>query len=209
MLPKCCVSPTSLWKVLFAFQLCVRFAQGWQTACSTFNVQSLPEVALSATTYYPSNATVNITNLFETIYVDNLPGFCRVELVITTNSTANSSCNTEVWLPDDWNGRYLAFGNGGFAGGVAVAELGMIGVAQGFAGVSTDTGHTSTEGSGTWAGPYDDNAIIDWGWRAMHLSVATGKAVVEQYYGKAQNKSYYMGCSTGNYDRPYQYITMF
>ena len=29
-------------------------------------------------------------------------------------------------------------------------------------------------------------------------SVATGKEIVQQYYGQAQKTSYYMGCSTGN-----------
>ncbi|EED79835.1 feruloyl esterase-like protein, partial [Postia placenta Mad-698-R] len=41
------------------------------------------------------------------------------------------------------------------------------------------------------------NAIVDFGWRALHLSVVTGKEIVQQYYGKTQSKSYYMGCSSG------------
>ena len=41
------------------------------------------------------------------------------------------------------------------------------------------------------------NAIVDWGWRAMHLSVLAGKEVVKQYYETAANKSYYLGCSNG------------
>ncbi|PCH42246.1 feruloyl esterase-like protein, partial [Wolfiporia cocos MD-104 SS10] len=65
------------------------------------------------------------------------------------------------------------------------------------AGVSTDTGHTSDVSSADWAGPGNDNAIVDWSWRAMHLSIVTGKEVVKQYYGQAHNKSYYMGCSIG------------
>ncbi|TFY64892.1 hypothetical protein EVJ58_g2321 [Rhodofomes roseus] len=126
-----------------------------------------------------------------------LPGFCRIELTITTNSTANSTCNTEVWLPSTWNGRFLALGNGGFAGGINVGELGYIAVNQSYAGVSTDQGHTSKLTSATWAGPSDDNTIVDWGWRAMHLSVVVGKEIVKQYYGSAQKHSYYMGCSQG------------
>ena len=43
------------------------------------------------------------------------------------------------------------------------------------------------------------NAIVDWGWRAMHLSVLAGKEVVRQYYETAANKSYYLGCSNGLY----------
>ncbi|KAI0926181.1 hypothetical protein AcV5_008705 [Taiwanofungus camphoratus] len=169
----------------------------WQSACASFALQNLTDVELIQATYYTANTALNISNIYTTLATDNLPAFCRVELSITTNVTANSTCNTEVWLPDSWNGRFLALGNGGLAGGVNVAELGHVAVTQGFAGVSTDTGHTSDENDGEWAGPYNDNAIIDWSWRALHLSVVAGKEVVKQYYNQSQNKSYYLGCSTG------------
>ncbi|KZT11629.1 feruloyl esterase-like protein [Laetiporus sulphureus 93-53] len=172
-------------------------ALAWQSACTSFNLTDIAGVSLVGTTYYAANTTVNITNEFSSIDVDNLPGFCRVEVRITTNATGNSSCNTEVWLPDEWNGRYLTIGNGGFAGGASVADLGTIAIAQGFAGMSTDTGHTGSAIDGSWAGPHNDNAIVDFGWRALHLSVGTGKEIVQQYYGEAQTYSYYMGCSTG------------
>lgn len=170
-----------------------------QSACSAFTLQNATDVSHYETTYYAPNSRVNISNSWESIDVDDLPGFCRVELVIITNSTAEGSgeASTEVWLPDDWNGRYLAIGNGGFAGGVNIAELSAIAIPQGFVGVSTDTGHKSSIADAKWAGPGNNNAIVDWGWRAMHLSVVVGKEVVKQYYGEAQNTSYYMGCSTG------------
>lgn len=38
----------------------------------------------------------------------------------------------------------------------------------------------------------------------MHLSVVVGKEVVKQYYGSAQNKSYYMGCSQGECRSPFR-----
>lgn len=49
------------------------------------------------------------------------------------------------------------------------------------------------------------NAIVDWGWRAVHLSVLVGKEIVRQYYGAAANKSYYLGCSNGEYAYPYTF----
>ena len=49
------------------------------------------------------------------------------------------------------------------------------------------------------------NAIVDWGWRAVHLSVLAGKEIVRQYYGAAANKSYYLGCSSGEYAYPYTF----
>ncbi|EED82141.1 feruloyl esterase-like protein [Postia placenta Mad-698-R] len=171
--------------------------QAGQSGCLSFTLGDLSNVTLSRATYYAANTTVNSTNLWQSIDVDNLPAFCRLELSITTNSTADSSCVTEIWLPDSWNGRILTVGNGGYAGGGASLTCSS---SFAVAGISTDTGHSSTATDGTWGGPHNDNTIVDWGWRAMHLSVVVGKEVVKQYYGEAQNTSYYMGCSTGNLD---------
>ncbi|EPT05616.1 hypothetical protein FOMPIDRAFT_1027212 [Fomitopsis schrenkii] len=168
----------------------------WQTDCESFTPEDAADVTLLGATYYPANATVDLATNQSTIDVANLPAFCRLQLQITTNTTANSTCYTEVWLPDDWNGRFLTVGNGGLAGGVDVAALGSVAVPQGFVGVGTDTGHTSGVGDGAWA-LGNDNAIIDYGWRALHLSIVAGKELTEQYYGQYISKSYYMGCSTG------------
>ncbi|TFK53650.1 feruloyl esterase-like protein [Heliocybe sulcata] len=170
-----------------------------ETACSSFTLQDVSNVtvALIGTEYYPAGATVNISNPYSQINTNSLPAFCRIELSITTNATANKTAGTDVWLPDSWNGRLLGFGSGGLGGGIVVSDMGHVAVQQGFAGVSTDTGHLSNAGDGIWGGPHNDNAIIDFAYRALHLSVIAGKQVTEQYYGNAANKSYYLGCSTG------------
>ncbi|CDO74946.1 hypothetical protein BN946_scf184945.g18 [Trametes cinnabarina] len=170
---------------------------GSRSACLSFAPSSLAFASFSNATHYATNTRVNISNAYSSIDVSHLPAFCRVELVITTNATAGSTALTEVWLPDDWNGRVLTVGNGGLAGGVTVTELGHIAIPQGFAGISTNTGHDGGTDDGDWAGPHNDNAIVDWGWRALHLSVLVGKGIVQQYYRQPARKSYYLGCSTG------------
>jgi feruloyl esterase len=46
-----------------------------------------------------------------------LPAFCRVTARLTP--TDDSDIAAEVWLPAaDWNGKYQAVGNGGFAGSI-------------------------------------------------------------------------------------------
>ncbi|KAH9948592.1 feruloyl esterase-like protein [Amylocystis lapponica] len=191
-------SPWARWTlVLLSFLITRPLVLASPTSCSSFALQNLTDVQLAGTIYYPANTSVNLTTGFQSIDVDNLPAFCRVQLVITTNATSGSFCDTEVWLPDEWNNRVLAFGNGGFSGGVAVGDLGHVAMNQGFAGVSTNTGHNSSQGDGSWAGPGNDDAIVDWTWRALHLSVVAGKEVVQQYYNQPYNKSYYLGCSTG------------
>ncbi|KAI0926182.1 hypothetical protein AcW1_008414 [Taiwanofungus camphoratus] len=184
---------------------------GSESSYLSFTFRDVPHVALERVTYFPANAEVHIRNDYSRIDAHNLTAFCRAELVVATHGSA---CKTEAWLPDDWNGRLLGVGNGGFAGGVTVAELGNVAVTQGFAGLSTDTGHYSTPNSEKWAGPGDDvspaecpylvgirwssgNAIVDWTWRTLHLGVLAGKEVTKQYCGRVPGKAYFMDCSTG------------
>lgn len=97
-------------------------ARGSEAACTQFSPSGIPDVTLTAATYFPANARVDISNLFSFINTTGLPAFCRVELKIITNATAGSFANTEVWLPDDWNGRMLTVGNGGFGGGGTITD---------------------------------------------------------------------------------------
>jgi hypothetical protein len=52
---------------------------------------------------YPTNPT-------------DLPGLCAV--TVRVRSSPTSSYRFGLFLPDEWNGRFLVVGNGGFAGGI-------------------------------------------------------------------------------------------
>ena len=125
----------------------------------------------------------------------NLPELCRVQFSIKTS--ANSNAIAEVWLPEGWNGRFLAVGNGGFAGAVNYPDI-VWGVRKGFATMSTNTGHESTQSDGTWMLNAPER-LIDFGHRALHLTTVAAKKVVQKYYGTKAVWSYYAGCSTGEY----------
>ncbi|KAK7691096.1 hypothetical protein QCA50_006199 [Cerrena zonata] len=172
-------------------------AQAIDQNCASFTFEA-NNTKLIASTFFEAGAHVNISTPFEVVDTDTLPAFCRVQLEITTNATANSTALAEVWLPGstDWNGRFLTVGNGGFSGSVSVGDLAFMAVNQGFAGVSTNSGHSAPPNNGSWA-LGNDNAKIDFGWRAMHLSVLIGKEVVQKYYGRSHKKAYYIGCSEG------------
>ena len=88
-----------------------------KSKCAAFVLHGVDDATVTATTYYPKGTRVELSTSMSSLDADDLQSFCRVELTITTNATANSSAHTEVWLPDSWNGRFLTFGNGGFAGG--------------------------------------------------------------------------------------------
>lgn len=126
-----------------------------------------------------------------------VPQSCRVILNIQTS--VNSDTQTEVWLPpvSEWNDRLLTVGNSGFAGGVNYPDV-IWGLRKGFATVSTNTGHNSSSSDGSFLTIPEES--IDWGHRALHVSVITAKEIVSVYYsGSLGNKlySYYAGCSTG------------
>ena len=98
------------------FSLRAIAAGGSARACNDFRFK-IPNVALNGTTHFPANATVAFTTFQSSIFATDLPAFCRVQLLVTTNATARSVAQVELWLPDNWNGRALTVGNGGFAGG--------------------------------------------------------------------------------------------
>jgi feruloyl esterase len=99
--------------------------------CDPHTIQaSLPEGA-SVNFAYPlaANATFEVPKS-DTAYKTNvygLPALCAVSVQV--QSISNSTYGFGLFLPDDWNGRFLAVGNGGFAGGIHYVDL--VGVPRG------------------------------------------------------------------------------
>jgi len=124
------------------------------------------------------------------------PAFCRV--AATLKPTADSNIDIEVWLPsNDWNGRYIGLGNGGFAGSIDYVSL-IAGIKRGYAVAHTDMGTARADaGGGAISLAGHPEKIIDWGHRSTHLMTLIAKDLVGQYYSKSNYKSYFMGCSTG------------
>ncbi|KAK1520289.1 tannase and feruloyl esterase [Colletotrichum costaricense] len=122
-----------------------------------------------------------------------LPQGCAVGVNLI--SSATSSYNFALYMPTNWNSRFMATGNGGFGGFTNWAYMGMFSQ-YGFASMSTDTGHISGFGDTSWA-LNNPEAMMDWGYRAMHGSVVVAKAVLTAYYGSVPDYSYYVACSTG------------
>jgi feruloyl esterase len=107
--------------------------------------------------------------------------------------TADSEIGFEVWLPEQWNGRYYQSGSGGFAGAILYVGLAQ-GLRHGFAVASTDTGHTGD--GAVWALGHPEK-VIDYGYRAVHLTSVVGKAVIAAYYRRPPAYNYFSGCSNG------------
>ena len=118
--------------------------------------------------------------------------FCRVAGTIKPSS--DSDIKFELWLPaSGWTGRYESVGNGGFAGNIPYNAMinPMLG---GSAVAGTDDGH-STPGA-SWALGHPEK-IADYGYRAVHVTAETSKAITAAFYGSAPKYSYFVGCSKG------------
>lgn len=122
------------------------------------------------------------------------PAFCRVRGVI--KPTADSDIRFEVWMPSaNWNGRFEGAGNGGFAGAINYGGLAAA-VRARFAAASTDTGHEANGIEAKWALGHPEK-VIDFGYRAIHLTTVAGKAIVAAFYGSPANYFYFSSCSNG------------
>ncbi len=96
--------------------------------------------------------------------------------------------------PENWNGRFLMWGDGGKDGDLDFADQRL---AQGYAVANSNTGHDNGSEPRSSFAFNNRQAEIDFGYRAVHLTVNAAKTLVRTYYSKAAQHSYFEGCSTG------------
>ena len=142
-----------------------------------------------------SNFEFTVISSIEIAATDATPAHCRVNGVIP------SEVRFEVNLPLQWNGRLYMYGNGGLAGTPAIdpgkqAQRDLA-LAHGFATAYTDTGHDKRVHSGGTFAYKNFQRLVDYGFRAVHLTVVSAKQLASHLYGQAPNHSYWNGCSTG------------
>ena len=99
----------------------------------------------------------------------NIPAHCRVQM--TLKPTSDSLINMELWLPlQNWNGKFMGVGNGGFAGSIQGRTSEMPdALRRGYATAGTDTGHQ--EPGGDWAIGHPEK-MIDFAYRSTHEMTA-------------------------------------
>jgi feruloyl esterase len=136
-----------------------------------------------------------------------LPTHC--ELKVIASSGPGSRITMVYRLPDDWNGRMLGLGTGGWAGNTLAVPLrssqttAIVGLPRGYATAQTDAGHleppllTSAAVSDVQWVRDNPVAVKDFAYLAIHEMTVLGKQVVARYYGRPATKNYFYGCSTG------------
>ena len=126
---------------------------------------------------------------------DTAPAHCRL------NGYFAPEVAFEVNLPANWNGRFYMFGNGGHAGenlddpGRAAQRAAAL--KQGFAVAQTNTGHDARNEPGASFGLNNPQKLVDYAYRAVHLTANTAKRFAHEYYDQPVKYSYWNACSTG------------
>src|SRR5437870_3347654 len=125
-----------------------------------------------------------------------IPQHCRVKL--TLKPSADSNIYSELWMPtDNWNGKLLVVGNGGFAGSIQGYGDMQIALRLGYATAATDTGHNAADGPNGMFALGHPEKIVDFAYRAVHETTVESKRLIKALYDRAAQYSYFKGCSTG------------
>lgn len=116
--------------------------------------------------------------------------FLCIDLTLSAGPGSEFQC--ELLLPErDWNGKAVFVGNGGQAGTLLYqTELAFL--YEPYAVIHCNLGTSDID-----AGLSSSSAIIDFGWRATHLSTVVGKDVIALVYGRPILHTYCVGMSTG------------
>lgn len=111
-------------------------------------------------------------------------------------------------LPTTWNGNFFFEGGGGSNGNLGAAFGSLQGaqpgnaLSLGYAVVSQDSGHDNAVNNdparnGTVTFGFDPQARLDFGYNSYDQVARTAKAIMQTYYGRAPQRSYFVGCSEG------------
>src|SRR5215470_13610007 len=106
-----------------------------QSPCDGLKSLSLPHTTITASNYVPAGQQRTGRGTPGA----PLPAHCRV--AVTLKPSSDSHIEMELWLPiENWNGKFLAVGNGGWAGNIETGAI-AAGLTRGYATASNDTGH--------------------------------------------------------------------
>jgi len=131
----------------------------------------------------------NVTSAVIIPAAGDLPEHCRVLGYV------RPAIHFEVLLPTEaWNGRMYMTGCGGFCGRI-INNRSILG--ENYAASAMDSGHW---GDAAWDARWADHnrvAEADWAHRAVHETARVTKELIEAFYGRPPDRSYFRGCSTG------------
>jgi len=163
-----------------------------QTRCESLKELKLPNVTITSAAIVaegPAPASPWMPPSSEAI-----PEHCTVHAI--ARPTSDSEIHFEVWMPTaKWNGKIMQGGSGGWGGSI-FSDYSAITLSRGFAAAATDDGHTGTATDASWAIGHPEK-LIDYAYRAVHLTSVYAHSFVQAFYGRDAQRSYFIGCSDG------------
>jgi feruloyl esterase len=173
-------------------------AAAMASVINTSTCENLTSFSLENTTIETS--AVVPASVFRGADVNNtqpaIPEHCRLTMVLAPSS--DSHINVELWLPmSDWNGKFMAVGNGGWAGSIQGYADMQTALRKGYATAATDTGHLVTDGPGAMFGLGHPEKIVDFAYRSIHDMTVKSKRLINSFYSQPADYAYFKGCSTG------------
>ena len=147
------------------------------------------------------NATHHAIGEYSVSGTTNQVPFCQVQATVKYGS--DDTLNFALWLPDKslYSSRFMAVGNGGFAGTINEADMLIeLNNGLGLAVAGGDGGHqgasTGTPGARV---PFlhDEDQVEAWAHNAISLFTPASRAVIKTYYSRGPRFSYFRGCSGG------------
>ncbi len=174
-------------------------------ACAQLSGISIPATAIGLPT---SGASITSAELIAEDAADNQNGeFCKVLGAIHPAMYTAPDINFEVNLPSNWNNKMLQFGGGGFNGNL-VTGLGRptlhpadapTPLASGYVTLGSDSGHQSTiQFDGNFL--LNDEAMDNYGHMQIKKTHDVAMQLVQQRYGRAPARSYFLGGSQGGHE---------
>ncbi|HZF18279.1 MAG TPA: tannase/feruloyl esterase family alpha/beta hydrolase [Burkholderiales bacterium] len=162
-------------------------------------------------------------NPAQTTGTNPLPEHCQIQGILQSRTGVSGPFSTpqaygtsfEVRLPTAWNGRYMFQGGGGTEGSLPAATGSQTGTAgfpelrNGWAVASQNGGHqtsllpptlpaTASSPSILQVNMFftDPQAVKDWAYNSIDVTTQTANYLIDAYYGRAADRSYFVGCST-------------
>ncbi len=123
---------------------------------------------------------------------DRGPEFCRVVGTILPDV----GFEAQLPLAPDWNGRFYMVDNAGSGGRINYRRMANA-RRMGYATASTDQGYDDRTEGGDLFGYNNRQKEIDFGFRAVHVTAGTAKGIIETFYGRPAEYSYFVGGSAG------------
>lgn len=128
---------------------------------------------------------------------------CLVEGKIEDREGVNGryGIRFQLRMPNTWNGRFLFQGGGGTDGFIAPAvgtipstgSTAKTALERGYAVVSMDSGHNGVNLDFA----ADQQARLDLAYASIGKVTQTAKSLIQSYYQKRPDQSFFMGCSNG------------